>query len=85
MNNWREATEEDIAEVRAYDKWLEDNPELADIGYEKYIQQLIEERYSIQEELAISRQRDTKTEEFQAYFEYCEVCKAKAKELFPYH
>ncbi len=85
MTNWREATEADIKEAEAYNKWLVDNEELAEVGYEKYIQQLIEERYTIQEELAISRQRETKSEEFRIYFEYCESCKVKAKELFPYH
>ena len=55
-----------------------DIPEL-EIPYEKKVVSLIREKYSLDEELAIQRQRDTKPEEFQAYFEYCEACKEKAK------
>ena len=48
--------------------------------YEERVEQLIRERYSLNQELAIQRQRDTKVEEFNAYYEYCEECKTKAKE-----
>ena len=47
--------------------------------YEQRVQQSIRERYSVDEELAILRQRDTKPDEFAAYFEYAEQCKAQAK------
>ena len=50
------------------------------IPYEEKVVTLIREKYSLDEELAIQRQRDTKPEEFQAYFTYCEECKQKAKE-----
>lgn len=50
-----------------------------EIPYEEKVVSLIREKYSLDEELAIQRQRDTKPEEFQAYFEYCEECKEKAK------
>ena len=50
-----------------------------EIPYEEKVVALIRERYSIDEELAIQRQRDTKPDEFQAYFDYCEECKEKAK------
>lgn len=48
--------------------------------YEEYVEQLIRERYSLNQELAIQRQRETKVDEFNAYYEYCEECKTKAKE-----
>lgn len=48
--------------------------------YEERVEQLIRERYSLNEELAIQRQRDTKVDEFNAYYEYCEECKRIAKE-----
>ena len=48
--------------------------------YEERVEQLIRERYSLNEELAIQRQRETKVEEFNTYYEYCEECKTKAKE-----
>ena len=50
--------------------------------YEERVEQLIREKYSINQELAIQRQRETKPEEFKVYFAYCEECKATAKEEF---
>ena len=47
--------------------------------YEERVEQLIRERYSLNEELAIQRQRETKPEEFEEYFAYCEECKTKSK------
>lgn len=49
--------------------------------YEERVEQLIRERYSISDELAILRQRDTKQDEFDEYFAFCEECKSKAKEI----
>ncbi len=59
-----------------------DFPEMppVEIPYEEMVVTLIREKYSLDEELAVQRQRDTKPEEFQAYFVYCEECKEKAKE-----
>jgi hypothetical protein len=48
--------------------------------YEERVEQLIRERYSLNQELAIQRQRETKVDEFNEYFNYCEECKTKAKE-----
>lgn len=48
--------------------------------YEERVEQLIRERYSLNEELAIQRQRDTKVDEFNEYYAYCEECKQRAKE-----
>lgn len=50
--------------------------------YEERVEQLIRERYSVNQELAIQRQRETKPDEFEEYFAYCEECKATAKEEF---
>lgn len=47
--------------------------------YEERVEELIREKYSLNQELAIQRQRETKAEEFNAYYEYCEECKTKAK------
>lgn len=49
--------------------------------YEEIVSGLIRERYTIDAELAILRQRDTKPEEFEAYNTYTEECKARAKEI----
>jgi len=40
---------------------------------------LIRERYSMDDEIAIQRQKETKPVEFQAYFEYVELCKTSLK------
>ena len=49
--------------------------------YPTLVQQLINEKYSIYDELAIQRQRNTKKAEFNEYNTYCEQCKEKAKGL----
>lgn len=48
--------------------------------YEAKVETLIRERYSVSQELAILRQRDTKPDEFAAYNAYAEQCKAKARQ-----
>lgn len=52
---------------------------IPEIPYEQKIVDLIRQKYTIDEEIAINRQRDTKPEEFQEYFDYCEQCKINAK------
>lgn len=47
--------------------------------YGARVSELIRELYSLDAELAILRQRDEKPDEYQAYFAFCEECKAKAK------
>lgn len=49
-------------------------------SYEERVVELIRERYSIDDEIAIFRQKDTKQEEYQAWYDFCESCKAQAKE-----
>lgn len=51
------------------------------LPYEMAVELLIRDKYSLYEELAIQRQRDSKPEEFKAYNDYCELCKKKAREL----
>ena len=48
--------------------------------YEERVVQLIRDRYDLDAELAILRQRDSKPEEFAEYNAYCEECKVTAKE-----
>ena len=51
--------------------------------YPNLVSRLIRERYSIDDEMAILRQRDTKPEEYEAYNTFCEECKAIArKEIY---
>ena len=48
--------------------------------YEERVVELIRMRYSVDDELAILRQRDSKQAEFEEYNAYCEMCKQQAKE-----
>ena len=51
--------------------------------YPNLVSRLIRERYSIDDEMAILRQRNTKPEEYETYNAFCEDCKAKArKEIY---
>lgn len=45
------------------------------------VRELIKERYTIEDEIAINRQRDTKAIEFEEYNTFCEECKVRAKEI----
>lgn len=65
--------------LRLIKKNCENNPDLKKSMYEKTIVDLIRERYSINQELAILRQRDTKPEEFAEYNAYVEECKQSIK------
>ena len=47
--------------------------------YPNLVSRLIRERYSIDDEMAILRQRDTKPEEYETYNAFCEECKTKAR------
>lgn len=49
------------------------------VAYENKIVSLIRERYNVNQELAILRQKDTKTTEYNEYYAYVEECKAKVK------
>lgn len=47
--------------------------------YPELVEKYIRSHYTVSDELAIHRQRDTKPEQFKEYFDYCEECKARAK------
>lgn len=53
----------------------------AQIDYGETVNGLIRRKYTLSEELAILRQRDTKAEEFEAYNSYAESCKEEARLL----
>lgn len=68
----------------------EDAPETTEDGtetppvpmdYGETVNGLIRRKYTLSEELAILRQRDTKAEEFEAYNAYAESCKEEARLL----
>jgi len=53
----------------------------AQIDYGETVNGLIRRKYTLSEELAILRKRDTKAEEFEAYNAYAESCKGEARLL----
>ena len=65
-----EMTEEEIAEMKN---------ELLNIPYEQRVVDRIRQVYSVDDELAILRQRDTKPDEFIAYHDFVERIKAEEK------
>ena len=64
-------TEEEIAEAKN---------ELLNIPYEQRVVDRIRQVYSVDDELAILRQRDTKPDEFIAYHDFVEKIKAEERE-----
>lgn len=74
--NEYESYEEKVCDLVGHKKEIVDTR-----SYSEKVVSLIREKYSINEELAIQRQRDTKPDEFQEYFNYCEECKAKVKKM----
>lgn len=71
---------DEYEDIQVYVPYTEE--ELAKIKQEKYenkVVELIRKRYSLNQELAILRQRDTKTSEFEEYNAYAEECKNVAK------
>jgi hypothetical protein len=63
----------------------EKDPASFDELYESMVIRKIRQKYSVNQELAILRQRDTKTAEFAAYNEYVERCKAEVKDELGIH
>ena len=68
---YRDMTAEEIAELNSY------TPD--PIPYEQRVVNRIRERYSVDDELAILRQRDTKPDEFAEYNAYVEKVKAEER------
>ena len=66
-----EMTPEEIAEFEA----MQVKPD-----YKESIVSAIRQKYSVDDELAILRQRDSKPEEFQEYFDFVESIKQSLKE-----
>lgn len=61
--------------------WEEYTPEpVPELTYEQQVVALIREKYTSDDETALLRQRDTKPEEFEEYFAYCEECKKTVKQ-----
>ena len=57
------------------------NKDIPPLPYKDRVINRIRERYSLDDEIAILRQRDTKAEEFQAYNDFVEKIKQEEKEI----
>lgn len=74
---------EEYEEIQIYIPYTEEQLKvLKQQNYENSIVMKIRAKYSLDQELAILRQRDTKPEEFAEYNDYVEECKALVKEEF---
>lgn len=62
-----------------FEKLMFEKAGVLDKVYGQEVSRLIRERYSLDEELALGRQRDSKPEEWAEFNAYCEECKAEAK------
>lgn len=65
--------------IRLAKKNREVSPKSWERLYENLIIKKIRKKYTVNQELAILRQRDDKPEEFAEYNAYVESCKAKVK------
>ena len=65
-----EMTEEEIAEIRKNE---------LQIPYEKRVINRVRERYSVDDELALLRQRVLKADEFEEYYSFVEKVKAEER------
>ena len=74
-----EITQEEIVEGRAQAEAYERGYWL-NADYSEEVDKKIREKYTVSQEFAILRQKDEKPEEYKAYFDYCEECKAFVKE-----
>jgi hypothetical protein len=56
--------------------WFDGMPTFGDL-----VDAMIRARYTLSDELALHRQRDSKPEEFAEYNQFAEACKAEAKQM----
>lgn len=78
--SYAEEVYEKLLEMLPKQEQAEPETEVAQtLSYDELVDSKIRARYSVSQEFAILRQRDTKPAEFDEYNAYCEQCKAEAK------
>lgn len=77
---YRDLTPEEIAQMQAEAERAEAEYWLT-TSYDDAVDAEIRKRYSVSAEFAILRQRDEKTEEYAAYYAYCEDCKEYCRQM----
>lgn len=76
--SYRDLTPEEIAQMQAEQEQAE-KEYWQSVSYDEAVNAKIRERYTESQEFAILRQKDEKPEEYNAYYAYCEECKAFVK------
>jgi len=79
--SWQEPAAEGTQTVVGY-SYNEVDISADTVSREAFIAGLIHTRYSVDDEISILRQRDSKPEEFEAYNTFAEECKVRVSELF---
>lgn len=71
---------EEVEDIQIYIPFTtEEQAQYDQIRYENLVESKIRTKYTLSQELAILRQRDSKPSEYQEYYAYCEQCKIEAK------
>ena len=78
--SYRNMTPEEVAE-REERTLYEESHRFDSMSYPEIVVVFIRERYTLDDELAIHRQKDSKPDEWNTYNAYCEDCKTKAREI----
>ena len=60
---------------------VDERPPFTESQYKAKVAELIARKYTLADEIAIERQKETKPEQWQTHFDYCEQCKAEAKAI----
>ena len=75
---YRELTPEEISAMEA-ERIRAEQEYWVNVPYEEAVNTEIRKKYSESQEFAVLRQKDDKPEEYEAYYAYCEDCKAFVK------
>lgn len=71
---------EEVEQIQVYIHFTaEEQAQYDQQRYENLVESKIRARYTLSQELALLRQRDTKQDEYAIYYAYCEQCKIEAK------
>ena len=77
---------EEMVVANGWEVYMPPTPEQPEVTleqmYKNRVIELVREEYSVDDELAILRQRYTKVEEFEEYNAFVESCKQQAREEF---
>lgn len=76
---YRDMTAEEIANMEAQADEA-DRQYWLSVSYNTAVNSEIRKKYEASDEFAILRQKDEKPEEYEAYYAYCEECKAYVKQ-----